>query len=106
MVVRIVYRDCESSTCVFVFFSPESSILLDCGKGTYNQLVRFYGDKINEKLQHIKTIFISHMHGDHHLVSPSSKTQRISFYITKHTVILLLLILAYTCCLGFGEAAC
>ncbi|MFM7709559.1 MAG: ribonuclease Z [Ferruginibacter sp.] len=42
--------------------SDESTFLIDCGEGTFSQLVRY-------KLKHsrISHIFISHLHGDHYL---------------------------------------
>lgn len=44
------------------------SILLDCGEGTFNQLVRFYGSQQTEHiLARLSFIFISHLHADHHL---------------------------------------
>lgn len=48
--------------------SPSSCILLDCGEGTYGQLVRFFGNKkADEVLSKIKAIYISHLHADHHI---------------------------------------
>ncbi|CAG9333397.1 unnamed protein product [Blepharisma stoltei] len=43
-----------------------SSFLFDCGEGTYGQLCRHFGDNIDKALVKIKTIFISHLHEDHH----------------------------------------
>jgi ribonuclease Z len=43
------------------------SLLLDCGEGTYSQLVRAYGDNVNTVIQDLKAIIISHLHADHHL---------------------------------------
>ncbi|KAK4874327.1 hypothetical protein RN001_013687 [Aquatica leii] len=48
--------------------SENTNILLDCGEGTYGQLVRFYGtDKAKSVLVNLKAIFISHLHADHHI---------------------------------------
>lgn len=45
-----------------------SSVILDCGEGTYGQLVRFYGpDRVKDILKQLKLIFVSHHHADHHL---------------------------------------
>ena len=44
------------------------SILLDCGEGTVNQLLRVSSDK--EVLSHIHLVLISHSHADHHLGLP------------------------------------
>uniref|UniRef100_A0A8C4I233 Zinc phosphodiesterase ELAC protein 2 n=1 Tax=Dicentrarchus labrax TaxID=13489 RepID=A0A8C4I233_DICLA len=49
-----------------VNISPSQSILLDCGEGTFGQLCRHYGDDVDEVLSKISTVFISHMHADHH----------------------------------------
>jgi ribonuclease Z len=49
------------------------NILLDAGEGTWGQLVRHFGDDgpshsgIWEVLRNLKCIFISHIHGDHHI---------------------------------------
>ncbi|XP_035511064.1 zinc phosphodiesterase ELAC protein 2 [Morone saxatilis] len=49
-----------------VNISPSQSILLDCGEGTFGQLCRHYGDNVDQVLSKISTVFISHMHADHH----------------------------------------
>ncbi|XP_046893727.1 zinc phosphodiesterase ELAC protein 2 [Hypomesus transpacificus] len=46
--------------------SSSQSILLDCGEGTFGQLCRHYGDEVDAALAKISTVFISHMHADHH----------------------------------------
>ncbi|KIM44447.1 hypothetical protein M413DRAFT_431468 [Hebeloma cylindrosporum] len=48
------------------------NILLDTGEGTWGQLVRFYGLEDSsytawQALRDLKCIFVSHMHGDHHI---------------------------------------
>jgi ribonuclease Z len=43
------------------------SLLLDCGEGSYYQLVRSFGNMIGEALRDLKAVIISHMHADHHL---------------------------------------
>lgn len=53
---------------ILVNISPDCSILLDCGEGTYNQLQRIYGlSAMKSVLRKISCIFISHLHADHHL---------------------------------------
>ena len=48
-------------------------ILLDAGEGTWGQLVRKYGadpsssSNIWQVLRELRCIFISHIHGDHHI---------------------------------------
>ncbi|XP_072225105.1 zinc phosphodiesterase ELAC protein 2 [Leuresthes tenuis] len=49
-----------------VNISPSQSLLLDCGEGTFGQLCRQYGDDVDEVLSKISTVFISHLHADHH----------------------------------------
>lgn len=50
------------------------SILLDCGEGTWGQMVRHFGPDafsnqggVNDVLRDLKCIFVSHIHGDHHM---------------------------------------
>lgn len=46
----------------------DRSMLLDCGEGTFLQLVRFFGPKrINTFLRSLKVIYVSHLHADHHI---------------------------------------
>lgn len=52
---------------MFCVNRPESSVLLDCGEGTFGQMCRFYGNDTAKMICNIKGIFISHMHGDHHM---------------------------------------
>lgn len=49
-----------------VHISPSQSLLLDCGEGTFGQLCRHYGDGVDAVLANISTVFVSHMHADHH----------------------------------------
>lgn len=43
-------------------------VLLDCGEGTWGQMVRHFGlGRAKRVLCEMKVIFISHMHADHHL---------------------------------------
>lgn len=46
--------------------SSTQSVLLDCGEGTFGQLCRHYGNEVDQALSKIGTVFISHMHADHH----------------------------------------
>jgi ribonuclease Z len=49
------------------------SVLLDAGEGTWGQLARKYGDDLTstssvwQVLRELKCVFISHLHGDHHI---------------------------------------
>lgn len=49
-----------------VNISSSQSLLLDCGEGTFGQLCRHYGDDVDRMLSRISTVFISHLHADHH----------------------------------------
>lgn len=42
-------------------------LLLDCGEGSYSQLVRSYGEGISQVLLDLKAILITHLHADHDL---------------------------------------
>lgn len=49
-------------------FSENECILLDSGEGTYGQLVRHFGTIGTEKvLCDLKSIYVSHLHADHHI---------------------------------------
>ncbi|XP_029943479.1 zinc phosphodiesterase ELAC protein 2 [Salarias fasciatus] len=49
-----------------VNISSTQALLLDCGEGTFGQLCRHYGDQVDGVLSRISTVFISHLHADHH----------------------------------------
>uniref|UniRef100_A0A673HV89 Zinc phosphodiesterase ELAC protein 2 n=1 Tax=Sinocyclocheilus rhinocerous TaxID=307959 RepID=A0A673HV89_9TELE len=51
-----------------VNISSSQSLLLDCGEGTFGQMCRHYGDDVDEILSRLSTIFVSHLHADHHTV--------------------------------------
>ena len=42
-------------------------LLLDCGEGSYSQLMRAYGEALPAVLIDLKAVLISHLHADHHL---------------------------------------
>ncbi|XP_051024177.1 zinc phosphodiesterase ELAC protein 2 isoform X2 [Acomys russatus] len=46
--------------------SPDKSVLLDCGEGTFGQLCRHYGQQIDRILCNLAAVFVSHLHADHH----------------------------------------
>ncbi|XP_052068139.1 zinc phosphodiesterase ELAC protein 2-like [Mytilus californianus] len=54
-------------TSFLINMNEETSILMDCGDGTINQLYMMYGDKTDEILISMNCIYISHLHADHHL---------------------------------------
>lgn len=60
---------------LFLCSSPTQSLLLDCGEGTFGQLCRHYGDRVDEVLTRLSTIFVSHLHADHHTVGLAQEKQ-------------------------------
>lgn len=54
--------------CTFLHFSADTSFVMDCGEGSYDQMVHLFGDCLEEELAKIKMIFISHTHLDHCMV--------------------------------------
>ncbi|XP_035458364.2 uncharacterized protein LOC118281764 isoform X4 [Spodoptera frugiperda] len=58
----------RNTSAIVLHIDENKSILLDCGEGTFGQLVRFYGPKkVNSFLRTLKAIYISHLHADHHI---------------------------------------
>ncbi|CAH0701401.1 unnamed protein product [Spodoptera exigua] len=58
----------RNTSAIVLQIDENKSILLDCGEGTFGQLVRFYGPKkVNSFLRTLKAIYISHLHADHHI---------------------------------------
>nr|AGC92712.2 Ribonuclease Z-like protein [Heliconius erato] len=58
----------RNTSGIVVHISEDRSMLLDCGEGTFGQLVRFYGPKkVNSFLRTLKAIYVSHLHADHHI---------------------------------------
>ncbi|KAJ6655047.1 hypothetical protein lerEdw1_006100 [Lerista edwardsae] len=56
-----------SSTLINV--SSSQSLLLDCGEGTFGQLCRHYGEKVDQILCNMAAVFVSHIHADHHTMT-------------------------------------
>jgi ribonuclease Z len=60
----------RNNTCILVEVKQDHFIILDCGEGSLSQLVRLKGEEGAKRvLRHLKAIFISHQHADHHLGS-------------------------------------
>ncbi|XP_066248505.1 ribonuclease Z, mitochondrial [Euwallacea similis] len=58
----------RNTSGILLQISETSNILMDCGEGTYGQILRFFGtNKGNEVLTNIDAIYISHLHADHHI---------------------------------------
>ncbi|CAN8065667.1 unnamed protein product [Agarophyton chilense] len=71
-----------SSTMIDLF--GRGGILLDCGEGTWGQMVRQFGlERAQRTLCAMRVIFISHMHADHHLGLISLLHER-NVAMTKH----------------------
>ena len=44
------------------------NVLLDCGEATLSQLYRCFGERLGDDVvRNLGTVFVSHVHGDHHL---------------------------------------
>lgn len=53
---------------VMIDMFQRGGVMLDCGEGTWGQMVRHFGlERAKRVLCEMKVIFISHMHADHHL---------------------------------------
>lgn len=58
----------RNTSFILIKVNESSSIIFDCGEGSYGQMVRYFGpDKADEELEKVKAIFVSHLHADHHL---------------------------------------
>lgn len=59
---------CRNVSGILVNVSDDESILLDCGEGTFGQMVRLYGPSATlQLLRTLSCVFISHMHTDHYM---------------------------------------
>ncbi|XP_071444662.1 ribonuclease Z, mitochondrial [Hetaerina americana] len=82
----------RNTSGILIEISENTCMLLDCGEGTYSQLVRFFGvTKTNEILEHLRCIFVSHLHADHHIGLISLLKERQKLFKGKTTNILYLL---------------
>ncbi|XP_063824752.1 ribonuclease Z, mitochondrial isoform X1 [Ostrinia nubilalis] len=58
----------RNTSAVVLQVDENRSMLLDCGEGTFGQLVRFFGPKkVSAFLRTLKAVYISHLHADHHI---------------------------------------
>ncbi|XP_046394521.1 ribonuclease Z, mitochondrial isoform X2 [Ischnura elegans] len=58
----------RNTSGILIEISEEACMLMDCGEGTYGQLLRFFGaTKTDEILRRLHCIFVSHLHADHHI---------------------------------------
>lgn len=59
---------CRNTSAILVSLAHDNHILMDCGEGTFGQLIRHFGFvRTEEILACTNIIFISHLHADHHL---------------------------------------
>ncbi|KAG8910485.1 hypothetical protein FRC02_007181, partial [Tulasnella sp. 418] len=58
------YRNVSST---LVQIPNYGTIMLDCGEGTWGQMARHFGPNLESILRDLRCIFISHIHGDHHI---------------------------------------
>lgn len=65
--------DCGSVSGTLIQIPRHGTVLLDCGEGTWGQLARSFGNDpartsgVWAVLRDLKCIYLSHMHGDHHM---------------------------------------
>nr|CAH7765332.1 unnamed protein product [Callosobruchus chinensis] len=58
----------RNTSGILVATDTSQNMLLDCGEGTYGQMVRFFGpEKVDQVLSNVNVIYISHLHADHHI---------------------------------------
>lgn len=57
----------RNTSSIWIDLNEESSIMFDCAEGTLSQLVRLFGPELDDNLRKLKSIFISHLHADHHI---------------------------------------
>ncbi|XP_077300737.1 ribonuclease Z [Arctopsyche grandis] len=58
----------RNTSGMMLHIDEKNCILLDCGEGTYGQMLRFYGkNEIDNILRDMKAVYISHLHADHHI---------------------------------------
>ncbi|KAI9310318.1 beta-lactamase-like protein [Dichotomocladium elegans] len=59
------YRNVSAT---LVQIPKEGSVMLDAGEGTFGQMMRRFGlDKVQDELNNLQCIFVSHLHADHHI---------------------------------------
>ena len=58
----------RNTSAILAEVAPDKFTILDCGEGTYGQLLRLLGpEQCAHVLRNTKSIFISHIHADHHI---------------------------------------
>lgn len=58
----------RNTSAILVELEKDRFILMDCGEGTYGQIVRFFGhERAAQVLSNLVGVYISHLHADHHI---------------------------------------
>ena len=58
----------RNTSCILINIDSETSMIFDCGEGSFGQMFRFFGhETIAEEMVKLKCIFVTHLHADHHL---------------------------------------
>lgn len=57
----------RNTSGILLNLGDKKSILMDCGEATFRQMCHHYGENIDIILKQLRTVFVSHMHIDHHL---------------------------------------
>ncbi|XP_041978360.1 ribonuclease Z, mitochondrial isoform X2 [Aricia agestis] len=58
----------RNTSGILLQIDENRSMLLDCGEGTFGQIVRFFGPKrVNSFLRTLRAVYVSHLHADHHI---------------------------------------
>ncbi|XP_011146096.1 ribonuclease Z, mitochondrial isoform X2 [Harpegnathos saltator] len=58
----------RNTSGILLRIDENNSMLLDCGEGTFGQIVKFYGrSEADNIMRSIKAIYVSHLHADHHI---------------------------------------
>ena len=62
--------DNHRGVSAYLLRTQNMNILLDCGEGTFSQMVNAFGlkdKKLDAELQKLRIVFVSHIHADHNL---------------------------------------
>lgn len=58
----------RNTSGILLRVDQDHSMLLDCGEGTFGQIVKIYGkSKTHNIIKTINAVYVSHMHADHHI---------------------------------------
>ncbi|XP_036147480.1 ribonuclease Z, mitochondrial isoform X2 [Monomorium pharaonis] len=58
----------RNTSSILMRIDQSHSMLLDCGEGTFGQIVKNYGKSETPNIiKTIKAVYVSHMHADHHM---------------------------------------